>query len=103
MIARPTSFFSALSHAEPTTPSNSTTPESSFPTPTSTQRLSAVGVAMLGVLGSAGAFTSIRWIGSRAHPLLSVNYFSVFCTLISILALSTAEPLHLSQNLHFAL
>lgn len=58
---------------------------------------------MIGVLGSAGAFTSIRWIGNRAHPLLSVNYFSIFCTVISTLALSLAQPLHLSDTLRFAL
>jgi drug/metabolite transporter (DMT)-like permease len=71
--------------------------DSSFPTPTSGQRLSAVGVAMLGVLGAAGAFTSIRYIGTRAHPLLSVNYFSTFCLLISTLALSLSKPLHISD------
>ncbi|KUJ12049.1 uncharacterized protein LY89DRAFT_688522 [Mollisia scopiformis] len=78
MIARPTSFFTSSSSASPdvTVPANTTTSsveESGFPTPTSGQRLSAVVVAMIGVLGSAGAFTSIRWIGTRAHPLLSVN------------------------------
>ncbi|KAL2073232.1 hypothetical protein VTL71DRAFT_10556 [Oculimacula yallundae] len=111
LIARPTSFFSSSNPIDntPTAPSNSTTSPidptdpSSFPIPTSSQRLSAVIVAMIGVLGSAGAFTSIRWIGNRAHPLLSVNYFSIFCTLISILALSLARPLHLSNTLQFAL
>jgi len=77
--------------------------DSSFPTPTSGQRLSAVLVAMLGVLGSAGAFTAIRWIGLQVHPLISVNYFSVFCTLISILALTLSAPLHISEDLHFKL
>ncbi|KAF8855087.1 hypothetical protein BDZ45DRAFT_596098 [Acephala macrosclerotiorum] len=106
MIARPTSFFTS-SPPDPSTgsiPSNTTTSaiESSFPTPTSGQRLSAVIVAMIGVLGSAGAFTSIRWIGNKAHPLLSVNYFSVFCTLISIAALSVSRPLGIS-DLHFKL
>ncbi|KAL5324298.1 hypothetical protein ACEPPN_008843 [Leptodophora sp. 'Broadleaf-Isolate-01'] len=111
LIARPTSFFtSSTDTTTPTIPSNSTTTSttdptdpSSFPTPTSSQRLSAVTIAMIGVLGSAGALTSIRWIGTRAHPLVSVNYFSIFCTLISTLALSLARPLHLSTTLHFAL
>jgi drug/metabolite transporter (DMT)-like permease len=39
---------------------------------------------MLGVLGAAGAYTTIRWIGKRAHPLLSVNYFATWCTIVSI-------------------
>ncbi|KAH7356733.1 integral membrane protein DUF6 [Rhexocercosporidium sp. MPI-PUGE-AT-0058] len=112
LIARPTSFLTSSSPDPSTTtsiPSNTTTSTadptdpSSFPIPTSSQRLSAVIVAMVGVLGSAGAFTSIRWIGTRAHPLLSVNYFSVFCTLIATLVLSLAQPLHLSSTLHFAL
>ena len=53
------------------------------------QRLFAVGVALLGVLGSATAFTTIRWIGKRAHPLLSVNYFAVWCTLVSFIMMLT--------------
>lgn len=89
LIARPTSFFSssgAITDNPP--PTNTTNPEHAFPVATPTQRLDAVGVALLGVLGAAGAFTSIRWIGKRAHPLISVNYFSTFCTLISFLALT---------------
>jgi drug/metabolite transporter (DMT)-like permease len=50
-------------------------------------------VALLGVIGAAGALTTIRWIGRRAHPLISVNYFSVWCTLVSTVALSTASHL----------
>ncbi|KAG9246274.1 integral membrane protein DUF6 [Calycina marina] len=47
------------------------TPGENFRVPTSTQRLSSVGVTLLGMFGSAGAYTSICWIGSRAHPLIS--------------------------------
>ena len=50
---------------------------------TGLQRLAAVGVALLGVLGAAGAFISIRAIGSRAHPLISVSMFSLYATLVS--------------------
>lgn len=102
LIARPFAPSHPTSSSSPYT-TNSTiagidvTPESSYPTPTSAQRLSAVAVAMLGVLGSAGAFTSIRYIGSRAHPLLSVNYFSTFCLVISTLALSLSKPLGISD------
>lgn len=56
--------------------------------PTSAQHLQAVGVAMIGVVGAIGAMTSIRAIGQRAHPLLSVNYFSLWCTFVSLLALA---------------
>ncbi|KZM20674.1 uncharacterized protein EKO05_0007212 [Ascochyta rabiei] len=51
---------------------------------TPAQRASAVGAALLGVLGAAGAYTTIRWIGKRAHPLISVNYFATWCTVVSI-------------------
>jgi drug/metabolite transporter (DMT)-like permease len=38
---------------------------------------------MLGVLGAACAFTTLRWIGKRAHALLTVNYFATWCTIVS--------------------
>ena len=56
---------------------------------TPAQRASAVGVALLGVLGAAGAYTTIRWIGKRAHPLISVNYFATWCTVVSIIMMLT--------------
>ncbi|KAE9377820.1 hypothetical protein N431DRAFT_434981 [Stipitochalara longipes BDJ] len=107
LIARPTSFFTH-SDSIPSLPTNVTTTteaayDSSFPVPTSAQRLSAVAVAMVGVLGSAGALTSIRWIGNQAHPLVSVNYFSILCTLVSGLVLSLSKPLHISDSLTFVL
>jgi drug/metabolite transporter (DMT)-like permease len=87
LIARPTSFFSSSSHADDSqAPSNSTsafTPQE----PTPVQHLSAIAVALLGVLGAGGTYTILRRIGSRAHPLISINYFAVFCTFISTLAL----------------
>jgi drug/metabolite transporter (DMT)-like permease len=58
---------------------------------------------MVGVLGGAGALTSIRWIGNQAHPLISVNYFSVLCTFVSGLVLAFSKPLHLSSTLSFVL
>jgi drug/metabolite transporter (DMT)-like permease len=108
LIARPTSF---LTQPDPTPslPSNTTITteaasyDASFPVPTSAQRLSAVAVAMVGVLGGAGALTAIRWIGNQAHPLISVNYFSILCTVISGLVLSLSKPLHLSDSLTFVL
>ncbi|KAF3905766.1 hypothetical protein AA313_de0203454 [Arthrobotrys entomopaga] len=54
---------------------------------TSAQRFTAVMVALFGVLGAATAYTTIRWIGKRAHPLISVNYFSAYCALVSCLGL----------------
>jgi hypothetical protein len=104
LIARPVSLFSALSHSdEPDTPSsgdvdfvpsNTTTASpdrlaADYDAVTPTQRATAVGIAMLGVLGAAGAYTTIRWIGKRAHPLISVNYFATWCTIVSVVAMFT--------------
>lgn len=46
-------------------------------------------VAFVGVIGAAGAYTSIRMIGRRAHPLVSVTYFSSVTTVISFVAMAT--------------
>lgn len=99
LIARPTSFLphsdsdssspvasgagDSISSANGTSPTTSQLLESVTPA----QRLIAVGVALVGVLGAAGAYTTIRWIGKRAHPLISVNYFAAWSTGVSILAL----------------
>ncbi|KAK0336337.1 hypothetical protein LTS02_001989 [Friedmanniomyces endolithicus] len=56
---------------------------SNYDAVTPTQRLLAVGVALVGVMGAVTAYTTIRWIGKRAHPLISVNYFAAWCTLVS--------------------
>ncbi|KAF3034246.1 hypothetical protein E8E12_005169 [Didymella heteroderae] len=99
LIARPVSLFAFLSHSdEPFPPAsgdsdmvvpvNATSDArrlaAEFDPVTPAQRASAVGVALLGVLGAAGAYTTIRWIGKRAHPLISVNYFATWCTIVSI-------------------
>lgn len=98
LIARPVSLFAFLSHSDkvPTAsgdsdvavPANGTADShrlaAEFDAVTPAQRASAVGVALVGVLGAAGAYTTIRWIGKRAHPLISVNYFAIWCTIVSI-------------------
>ena len=100
LIARPTILFAALAGGNDSLPAtgggdaissgNSTAPAvgadaSNYANVTPIQRLTAVGVALFGVLGSATTFTAIRWIGKRAHPLISVNYFAAICTLVSII------------------
>jgi drug/metabolite transporter (DMT)-like permease len=113
LIARPTSFFH-LPGAEtppdsfPTKHPNVTHSEAGydFPIPTASQRLSGIGVALLGVAGAAGAYTTIRWIGKHAHPLISVNYFAIWCTFISAIVLATAPHLpapFTAPEIHFAL
>lgn len=50
--------------------------------------LLAILMALVGVLGAACAYTTIRMIGKRTHPLVSVTYFSVYSTLISCIAMA---------------
>lgn len=83
-IARPLSLFGT---SDPTTiiqpPSNSTmTPISDEPT--QAQRLSAVLISLLGVVGAGGAYVTIRYIGKRAHALISVSMFSLVACLFSL-------------------
>ncbi|KIW06007.1 uncharacterized protein PV09_03188 [Verruconis gallopava] len=54
---------------------------------TPAQRLFAIAVSLLGVLGASGAYTMIRVIGDRAHALISVNYFAIVSTVGSTLIL----------------
>lgn len=61
------------------------------------ERLLAVGVALLGVFGAAGAFTTLRAIGKRAHPLISVNAFAVICTVVCSVALIIAPLADIAQ------
>ncbi|VDC01248.1 unnamed protein product [Peniophora sp. CBMAI 1063] len=70
LIARPEFLFGPAAHADPATDDSS----SSRATPQ--ERLIAVGVALIGVVGQTGAYTSIRAIGKRAHPLHSLAFFA---------------------------
>ncbi|KAL8924981.1 MAG: hypothetical protein Q9172_002463 [Xanthocarpia lactea] len=93
LIARPTSFFSlnagktplasAVGDAIPATNATRDSQLASADHVTSSQRLVAIGVALIGVFGAASAYTTIRMIGNRAHPLISVNYFAAWTTLVA--------------------
>ncbi|ORY81874.1 integral membrane protein DUF6 [Protomyces lactucae-debilis] len=73
-IARPVDLFGGSSHdVEGET--------------TNAQRLTAVGVSLLGVLGASAAYVTIRRIGKRAHALISVSMFSLCSCLISLIGL----------------
>ncbi|KAG2748203.1 drug/metabolite transporter superfamily [Suillus brevipes Sb2] len=58
-----------------------------FPDVGPAQRLAGVGACMVSVLGNTGAYTSIRAIGKRAHPMHVMTYFSLWCTIISSLGM----------------
>ncbi|KAL6801905.1 hypothetical protein J3E68DRAFT_434915 [Trichoderma sp. SZMC 28012] len=101
LIARPVSLFTALSPSDDQVVDSPEQVDGAFPSleheATAEERLVAVGVALLGVLGAAGAFTCIRTIGKRAHPLISVNAFGMACTIICVLALTLAPKFNISQ------
>lgn len=112
LIAHPAALFSSSGPsavAPPEIPTNVTDTSSADDTAmgleaTPQQRLQAIGVGLIGVLGAAGAFTTIRWIGKRAHPLISVNYFATWCTIVSGVVLTSAPLLDIGQpDLKFAL
>lgn len=95
LIARPMSLFGSSSSTNEEIPASGDSDAaigkpsaSDYDNVTPAQRAAAVGVAMLGVLGAAGAYTTIRWIGKRAHPLISVNYFATWCTIVSVVAMA---------------
>lgn len=84
LIARPAAIFGVNSNlwapgASPGLESN----EKGTPA----QRLVAVCVAMVGVLGATGAYTSIRAIGKRAHPMHAMTFFSTQCVVASSVAM----------------
>ncbi|KAM7194896.1 hypothetical protein V8F20_007761 [Naviculisporaceae sp. PSN 640] len=110
LIARPTSLFqgasdgggSAAVEVSGTGTGNTTstatgTHRHSVEDATPAERLTGIAIGLVGVLGAAGAFSAIRCIGTRAHPLISVNYFSVWCTIVSSTALILAPILNIGQ------
>ncbi|TBU26434.1 drug/metabolite transporter [Dichomitus squalens] len=58
---------------------------------TSAQRLVAVSVALLGVVGLTSAYTTIRAIGKRAHPMHNLGAFSLFCILTAPILMVFAQ------------
>jgi drug/metabolite transporter (DMT)-like permease len=80
MIARPHSLFGSTSK-EDAEASNT------LQQVTALQRLSAVILGLIANAGAACVYTTIRVIGDRAHPLISVNYYAVFSTVVSFFTL----------------
>ena len=104
LIARPTSFFSMggedstlATGADDAAGAVNSTISSQIEndhTVTSAQRLFAIGVALIGVLGAACAYTTIRCIGQRAHPLISINYFAAWTTIVASVVLLFVPGMH---------
>lgn len=73
LIVRPSFLFGTI--VEPSGAVESEDPK---------QRLIATIVALIGVLGASAVYIIIRFIGSKAHAILSVSYFSMIVTIISL-------------------
>ena len=97
-IARPFAFFGGGKDEE-----EGDGPGGSDPwQPTSAQRLTAVLVSLLGVVGASGAYVTIRYIGKRAHALISVSIFSLFSCLYSAAGLIvTRQPIVIPKGRSF--
>ena len=97
IIARPTSLFfsgsasvaagSGADNVFPATNSTVPTDQTGLQHVAPVHRLMAIGAALIGVLGAACAYTSIKWIGHRAHPLISVTCYSLACVIVSTIGL----------------
>ncbi|KAJ3497905.1 hypothetical protein NLG97_g1545 [Lecanicillium saksenae] len=105
LIAQPASLFTSSSKQP-----NHEAPEAGAGLPgmdheaTPSERLVAVAVALLGVIGAAGAFTTLRALGKKTHPLISVNAFAITSSLMCATALCLAPVLNVSQpTLHWKL
>jgi drug/metabolite transporter (DMT)-like permease len=103
LIARPTALFSFF-QGSPDQPvevavgvsTNSTSLEQvtvANHLVTAHEKVIAVGVALVGALGGAIVITTLRWIGSRAHPLITVNYFAAMVTCISAILCATVPSI----------
>ncbi|KAK7977818.1 integral membrane protein DUF6 [Apiospora saccharicola] len=67
--------------------------------PAPADRLLAIMSALIGVLGGALTIVTLRKIGTRVHTLISVNYFSVGCVVVTTIALALGPVLDLDQPL----
>ncbi|KAL6236426.1 hypothetical protein BDW75DRAFT_206764 [Aspergillus navahoensis] len=84
LIARPFAFLQSAAANDP----NSIEVKKENPGDTDQDhRVMAVIMGMMGVLGASSAYTSIRMIGQRCHPLVSVTYFSLVTTVLSAIAI----------------
>lgn len=76
LIVRPSFLFGT-----PSTPLDSAESEDTR------DRLTATIVALIGVLGASAVYIIIRFIGNKAHAIMSVSYFSLIVTIISFVGI----------------
>ncbi|EFE40865.1 DUF6 domain protein, putative [Trichophyton verrucosum HKI 0517] len=88
LIARPAALFPKEPHAKAATDLHDSNLlfDTAVKEPSTKQHLIAVGAGLVGVMGATSAYTLIRKIGPRAHPLVSVNYFALLTSVMCLLA-----------------
>lgn len=60
-------------------------------------RLIATIMSLVGVFGASSVYIIIRHIGQRAHAILSVSYFSLIVTIISIAGVALVPSMHIQM------
>ncbi|KNG82256.1 hypothetical protein ANOM_008667 [Aspergillus nomiae NRRL 13137] len=83
LIARPFSLFSKTNPPDSRELGSEEQPDSED----EYHRILATAMALMGVMGASCAYSTIRMIGQRCHPLVSVTYFSFFTTVVSTVAI----------------
>ncbi|KAE8414027.1 hypothetical protein BDV36DRAFT_266738 [Aspergillus pseudocaelatus] len=83
LIARPFSLFSNGNAPDSGEPGSGEQPDSED----EYHHILAIVMALMGVMGASCAYSTIRMIGQRCHPLVSVTYFSSFTTIVSTVAI----------------
>lgn len=106
MIARPFPLFKSTPPPAQGEPSSGPVPngkeDGQHPISADTyHHLLAIIAALIGVFGATGAYVAIRMIGRRAHPLVSVTYFSAWSMLLSTVAMVAIPsiPFRLPANM----
>lgn len=84
LIAKPTSLFGESEHT------GAGTGAEDLPI-SEVQRIVAVGGALVGVLGGASAYFTIRVIGKRAHPMHMMTHFSIWSVLVSVAVMRATD------------
>lgn len=83
-MAHPEAIFGHSGHNHQSSPHLITTGHPTVDPVSPAAHIIALSVSLLGVFFAASAYTTIRLIGSQAHALISVSYFSALSTLFTL-------------------
>lgn len=86
LIVRPTFLFGTATSSTDAAESEDTR-----------DRLIATVMSLVGVFGASSVYIIIRHIGHRAHAILSVSYFSLIVTIISVCGIVLVPSMHVQM------